>query len=32
VSLVSGAARGTIAGLGTAGYALAMRYLLAAGA
>jgi 3-dehydroquinate dehydratase II len=32
VSLVSGAARGTIAGLGTAGYVLAMRYLLDAGA
>jgi 3-dehydroquinate dehydratase II len=32
VSLVSGAARGTIAGLGTAGYVLAMRYLLGAGA
>ena len=32
VSLVSGAARGTIAGLGTAGYGLAMRYLVDAAA
>ena len=32
VSLVSGAARGTIAGLGTDGYGLAMRYLVDAAA
>ena len=32
VSLVSGAARGTIAGLGTAGYGLAMRSLVEAAA